>query len=144
MGEKISPINFDFSAEGGPASGGEKDIESGIKTEVGRVFKNYEKYLAEIRFNEALAGVWELISFADKYINKKKPWGIVDEKALKHVIINAGYIIGAIANLLEPFLPETAEKIKEQINFSAKGGSASGGEDSVLKIKKGGNLFPRL
>ena len=78
--------------------------------------------------------IWEFISFADKYINEKKPWAISDANELKNVIINAGYLIGTIASLLEPFLPETSDKIKEQIRM----------EDSVLKIKKGGNLFPRL
>ena len=53
---------------------------------------------------------------------------------LKSVIINACYIIGAVSNFLEPFLPETAGKIREQISF----------EGSIIEIKKGGNLFPRL
>ena len=84
--------------------------------------------------NEALASIWELVSFADKYINDKKPWGISDKKELRGIIINVSYIIGAIVNLLAPFLPETVEKIKKQILV----------DDSILKIKKGGNLFPRL
>jgi methionyl-tRNA synthetase len=75
-----------------------------------------------------------LISFADKYINEKKPWAIADETELRRVITNASYCIGTIANLLLPSLPETAGKIREQISVA----------DSVIQIKKGGNLFPRL
>ncbi|KKS38938.1 MAG: methionine--tRNA ligase [Candidatus Sungbacteria bacterium RIFCSPLOWO2_12_FULL_41_11] len=124
LGEKISPINFDF----------QKDVESGVKEIAEKTFKKYEACFEEIRLNEALASIWELVSFADKYINDKKPWGISDKKELRGIIINVSYIIGAIVNLLAPFLPETVEKIKKQILV----------DDSILKIKKGGNLFPRL
>ena len=124
IGEKISPITFDFG----------KDVELDIKAETERVFKNYEKYIEKIRLNETLAEIWKLVSYADKYINENKPWSIVDEKALKYVIINAGYVIGTIANLLQPFLPETAERILKQVNFSG----------NELVISKKEQLFPRL
>jgi methionyl-tRNA synthetase len=124
IGEKISPISFDFS----------QDIEVAVRRENERVCAAHEKHFSEIRLNEALASIWELISFADKYINKKKPWAIADETELRRVITNASYCIGTIANLLLPSLPETAEKIREQISVA----------DSVIQIKKGGNLFPRL
>lgn len=123
LGEKLSPLHFDF----------QKDIAADIKKETNRVYKNYEKYFEEIRLNEALASVWELVSFADKYINEKKPWSM-EGVELKKIIAGAAYLIGVITNLLQPFLPETAEKILEQISF----------EDSVIKIKKGETLFPRL
>lgn len=124
LGEKVSPIQFKFP----------DDIERKIIEEVGRVFHFYQEHLEEIRFNEALALVWELVSFADKYINDTKPWAIDDENRLRHIVANSAYVIGAVANLLGPFLPETAEKIKDRIQF----------KDSVLTIRKGENLFPRL
>lgn len=124
LGEKISPMVWNF----------ESDIEDAIKKETERVFSAYEKYLEEIRLNEALAAAWKLVSFSDQYINEKKPWSISGKEDLKHVIENAAYCIGAITNLLDPFLSETAEKIRAQISI----------EDSVIKIKKGNSLFPRL
>ena len=124
LGEKISSLEFDFK----------KDIEKSIDSTCDEVFKEYKEYLENIRLNEALAVIWKLISRGDKYINEKKPWSISDEKELKIVIINAVYIIGALTNLLAPFLPETAEKIRKQISF----------EGVVIKIKKGDNIFPRI
>ncbi|QQG44953.1 MAG: methionine--tRNA ligase [Candidatus Sungiibacteriota bacterium] len=123
LGESISPIHFDF----------QKDIITEAKKETARVFAEYEKHVTEVRLNEALAIVWALVSFTDKYINDEKPW----EKSgddFKGVIINAAYVIGVISNLLQPFLPQTAEKISTQISF----------EDSVVRVKKGVSLFPRL
>lgn len=123
LGEKISPIKFDFK----------KDIEKSVDAICDTAFKKYETHMDEIRLNEALGSIWELISFADKYINEKKPWTLHGDE-LKAVVTNASYIIGAIANLLEPFLPETAGKIREQIVL----------KDSIVEVKRGISLFPRL
>ncbi len=122
-GEKLSPLKFDFK----------KDIEREVDEVCDGVFKKYEKHFEGIRLNEALTDIWEVISFADRYINTSKPWQLEGE-ALKRVILNSSYLISAVTNLLEPFLPETAGKIREQVSIV----------DSVIKIKKSGNLFPRL
>ena len=123
LGEKHSPLHFDFKS----------DIEPQIKQKVDEAFKSYEKSFEEIRLHEALGGIWELITFSDRYINDTKPWSAANIEQ-KKIIANAGYLIGTITNLLNPFLPETVEKIRAQIYF----------KDSVIQIKKGGNLFPRL
>ena len=47
---------------------------------------------------------------------------------------NSGYLLGVILNLVEPFLPETGERIRKQIWFT----------ESAINFKKGENLFPRL
>lgn len=124
LGEKISPLVFDFSS----------DIETGIKQVASEIYQNYEKEITAIRLHEALARIWALISFADKYINGKKPWEIKNEAELKKVLANAGYVLGVVLNLVEPFLPQTGEKIRQQIWF----------RDSAINFKKGKNLFPRL
>ncbi len=35
---------------------------------------NYESEIESFKFNEALASVWEIISYCDKYINEEKLW----------------------------------------------------------------------
>ncbi len=124
LGQNLSPLHFNFEA----------DIDAEIKKISTEVFKSYEGHIAEIRLNEALANLWRLVSFADKYINEKKPWAEKNENELRRTLLNAGYLISTITALLSPFLPESAEKIKTQISI----------DDSVLKIKKGEALFPRL
>jgi len=125
LGEKVSPT----------AVHGEGDIEKEIRTEIDRVRALYEKSLHEFRLNESLGHAWELISFADKYINDKKPWTIKDDRdQFSRVVANACYIVDAVRKLIQPFLPKTAEKIREQISVGA----------SEITMKKAGNLFPRL
>ena len=98
---------------------------SEAKTKINQVIKSCNKLLDEFKFNEALVVIWELISFCDKYIEKERPW----EKSEKQeqVIRDLIFIINEIAKLIEPFLPETSEKILEQ-----------------LQTKKSEPLFPRL
>ncbi|MBI2453990.1 MAG: class I tRNA ligase family protein [Parcubacteria group bacterium] len=124
LGEKINPVKFDFSA----------DIDLEIKKVCNDFYREYEHALGEMKLHEALASVWSLISFADRYINEKKPWEIKGGEELRKVLANSGYLLGMILNLVEPFLPQTGEKIRKQVWFS----------DSSVNFKKGENLFPRL
>lgn len=84
-------------------------------------------------FNSALEYLWVLINIANKYIEDKKPWNLAKENKKEEL---GGFIrllvdvIREVAEAIYPFMPQTAESIKDQI-----------GRD---KIKKGKPLFPRI
>lgn len=124
LGEKISPIKFDF----------QNGVRAEFKKEADRVFQSYEKAFSELKLNEALAAVWQLVGWADRYINETKPWAVSERGELAAIIVNASFIISTIATLVKPFIPETARRIEEQIKFKY----------GVVEIKKGEGLFPRL
>ena len=102
-----------------------KFSNSNFQITVNKTRKECGRFLNEFRFNEALTAVWELISFCDKYIEEKKPWE--ESKNQKEVISDLLSTLKEIAELLKPFLPETSDKIIQQI-----------------KTKKSQPLFPRL
>ncbi len=118
--EKVSPVS--------------SAVPERIEKLVQEVSHKYNAAFDEFRLHEALGVVWELISFADKYINEEKPWEIKDSEKLKKVLMVPTRIICELSPLLEPFLPETSKKIKEQFTL----------KDSFIEIKKAGSLFPRL
>lgn len=121
LGEKVSPMPI--------------VTDEATARELARVREVYEKTCAEFRFNEALGAVWELIAAADKYINDTRPWTLKDDPAaLQKIIANAGMLVDAVRECIAPFIPETADKIREQIAV----------EGDTVKIQKRGNLFPRL
>ena len=100
-------------------------INPKFKTRIDKTRREYKKALEQFKFNEALISVWELISFCDRYIEKEKPW---EEKSTqKGVISNLLFAVNNIAELLQPFLPGTSEKIFQQ-----------------LKTRKSKPLFPRI
>ena len=96
-----------------------------LKSVIKNIQKQYKKALEEFRFNEVLVVIWGLISFCDRYIEKEHPWE--ESNKQKGVISDLLLAILEIAKLLEPFLPETSEKIIQQI-----------------KTKKKEILFPKL
>ena len=112
-----------------------------FKKEIERAQNKCKKYLEEFKFNEALASIWELITFCDRYIEKEKPWEEKSNK--KEVIGNLLFAISEIAKLLEPFLPETAEKILNQLTLQRRSGLMLS-KAEALKTQESQLLFPRL
>jgi len=96
---------------------------SKFRNEIENTWRNWRKAIEEFKFNEALGIVWELISFCDRYIEKERPWENKNQEVISDLLV----AIKNIAELLQPFLPETSAKILEQ-----------------LKTKKSQPLFPRL
>ena len=89
---------------------------------------NMTKFLKEFKFNEALNHIWGEISEADKKVNEEKPWELSSEK-VKPILEDLVKRIKHIGFNLQPFLPETAEKILKQFS---------------VEIKSAPPLFPRI
>ena len=124
LGERVSPLAFDV----------ERDTEPAIRTAVVELRLRVVEDTERLRLHEALAAVWRTIAFADRYISETKPWEVKDLARLNGIIGNAAYLVVTIGVLLTPFLPETVERIHEQIRY----------HDGSFAIKKSAVLFPRL
>ena len=75
----------------------------------------YEEALGLCRFDRALDEVWEQIRGLNQYIDEEKPWQLAkakDEEHLREVLAYQVSSLLQIADLLTPFLPDTAVKIK--------------------------------
>ncbi|HVW23212.1 MAG TPA: methionine--tRNA ligase [Candidatus Saccharimonadales bacterium] len=75
----------------------------------------YEEALAACRFDRALDEVWEQTRGLNQYIDEEKPWELAKAKDDDHLREVLAYQAGAllqIAELLVPFLPDTAAKIQ--------------------------------
>ena len=81
------------------------------------------------RFDEALKTIWGRISELDQAVEKDQPWRLGGEK-LEKVLERYVEKIRQIAYALQPFLPETAEKILKQFRGP--------------EIKSAAPLFPRI
>ncbi len=88
--------------------------------------KKIEKYFESFEFDKALNEIFSFVDICNEYVQNKKPWETKDKKILYELKDS----ILKIAELLWPFIPESADKIKKQ--FSAK------------KIKKGEILFRKI
>jgi len=92
--------------------------------------KEYKKDFEEFQFDEILKIIWDRIRILDRRLDEKAPWKVEDKKKLKTILQEAIDVIRQISYELQPFLPETAEKIEKQFQGP--------------KIKSEKPLFPRL
>lgn len=75
----------------------------------------YEEAMAHCRFDRAVEEAWEQVRGINQYIDTEKPWEIAktnDVAHLREVLAYATSALLEIAELLEPFMPETAHKIQ--------------------------------
>lgn len=92
------------------------------------ITKDVADLIENYKLNEALVFIWSQISEADRKINETKPWELEGEKATE-VLTELVEKIQQTAFDLQPFLPETSEKILKL--FSGE-------------IKSSPPLFPRI
>ena len=88
---------------------------------------------ADLNFSAALTSIWEVINMANKYVEETKPWNLSKEgktEELKAFIRLLVEVIRNVGEAISPFMPRTAESIREQI-----------GEE---RINKTNPLFPRI
>lgn len=104
-----------------------------LELQVGKVPEEnrnkFSKLINRMELGQALGGPWEVIREANRFIDERKPWELVktDKEKFKEVMDRLGYDLNLIAERLTPFMPDTAEKIKE-----------------ALKTKKVEPLFQRI
>lgn len=98
-----------------------EERDNGLKKDV---FLQLERF----RFDVALEIIWKTISGADKYLERERPW----ESTLSKIVVLREAVTRTreIAEVLRPFLPETAGKILKQF--------------AGPRIKSEPPLFPRI
>ncbi len=87
-----------------------------------------EGYMDNLQFSSALSEIWKLVSRTNKYIDETMPWVLAkdEEKSarLAGVLYNLAESIRIISVLIEPFMPNTAPIIWEQMGIE-KGAETS-------------------
>ena len=136
-----------------PDAGPSGDEDETLRKSAMALIENYDGYMNEMAFHKALMAVWELISHVNKYIDTMAPWVLAksDPERLKTVICHIFETLRIVAGLVWPFMPESAEKIQEQLGLSRQGENCHladlkiwGREKPLFPIKKAPGLFPRI
>ncbi|MCC7432951.1 methionine--tRNA ligase [Candidatus Peregrinibacteria bacterium] len=126
-----------------------RGVDDGFEQIVGAAWVNYGQSFVDFDLKKALEVVVNLGYLANKYVDDTKPWILAkeDKKRLAEVIYNLLELIRAIALMLLPYLPASAEKILQALRSDA--GPWFGRKEFGL-LKEGqilgevGILFPRL
>lgn len=93
------------------------------------------------KFSNALDTVWELISELDRYIQAYEPFKLIKTNRGKTQAVLWETVYGAlaVADMLEPFLPDTAEKIFKMFGVAQEAYK----DTNSLKIFPHAALFPK-
>jgi methionyl-tRNA synthetase len=110
-------------------------IKTDLKVEltdsnVQETLHTFKSAMADYKFNEALQVVWEKIKNIDETLSRETPWKMTDREEITKSLKPLAQTILNLAYLLEPFIPESSQKIQKQFLES--------------QITKGTSLFPRL
>jgi methionyl-tRNA synthetase len=115
--------------------------------------ENLEINMESFQFSLALSEVWKLISYANRYIEETTPWSLAKDpeksKRLACVLFNLCESLRIISILLSPFIPETSQKIRNQLSLQNdeiiwNDSHFWGKLSPESKITKGPAIFPRI
>jgi len=80
---------------------------------VGEIQKKYHEFMKKYEIGEAIKLVWSFIQRLDEYVEENKVYKLIKENQ-EDAKKRLGNLLGSveiIAELIQPFLPETAEKM---------------------------------
>ena len=100
-------------------------VDEDLKATVLAAYDKVEAKMDGLRVADALTEIFAIFKRCNKYIDETEPWVLAKDEAkadrLSTVLYNLveGIMIGT--SLLEPFMPETAQKIAAQLNADIRG-----------------------
>ena len=129
------------------------DADDDLKQMVSTLRDRYEAEMEHFQFQNALEQVFKTIQRANKYIDENAPWTLAKDPAnrarLATVMYNLLETVRICAVLLTPFIPDSAEKIFDQIGACPccrtwEKANVWGSLRPDVTVHKGEALFPRI
>lgn len=110
--------------------GAAEAVDEDLKAVATGTYDKVEAKMAELRVADALTEIFNLFKRCNKYIDETEPWVLAKDEAKKDrlatVLYNLVEGISIGAGLLEPFMPETAQRIMGQLNSEIRGFDSTG------------------
>ncbi len=136
------------------ASGG-NELDDALLTAAAACPPEVEARFAALDFNNVLAAIWSFVGAANRYVDQSAPWDLNKDPALAarldQVLYNQVEALRIIALMILPFMPETAEKMWDQLGLDTDiyaermaDAVAWGLMPAGTHVRRGAGLFPRL
>ncbi|MBS6519051.1 MAG: methionine--tRNA ligase [Clostridium sp.] len=101
-------------------TGAAEDVDADLKAVVLEAVKKADAKMEKLRVADAITDIFGIFRRSNKYIDETTPWTLAkdeEKKArLSEVLYNLTEAITIGASLLSSFMPETSEKILQQLN----------------------------
>jgi methionyl-tRNA synthetase len=125
-------------------------LDDEAKEKVQTTWTSYQEKMNNGLLHEGINIAWDLIHFANKYIDNHQPWKLIkeDEQKTKQILTNLLEICRHVSWLIMPFIPETATKIQKQLSINTDLNFADnkiwGGDVQWNQLGEAEILFPRI
>ncbi len=130
------------------------DYDADLRETVLGTVEKTEALLDKLQFSSALTEIWKTVSRTNKYIDETAPWVLAKDEAnkprLAQVLYNLAESIRIVSILIQPFMPETPEKIWYQLGINKTSDiswemtSKWGIYKTEYTVQKGDIIFPRI
>ncbi len=101
-----------------------EEVDEDLKATVLGTLEKASDKMDQLRVADALTEIFALFKRCNKYIDETMPWALAKDEAKKDrlatVLYNLVEGISYGATLLEPFMPETSQKILAQLNARSR------------------------
>lgn len=125
---------------------GEPDGE--LEAAITSVYSKVAAKMQDCRVADALDELWSLFRRANKYIDETAPWVLYKDEAmharLSQVLYNLLRAIDIGANILRPFLPETADKILAETGAKQRAAGDTAPAEQYVVASQPETLFARI
>ena len=99
-------------------------LDADLKSVVTGTYDKVKEKMSTLRVADAITEIFGIFKRCNKYIDETEPWVLAKDEAksdrLSTVLYNLVESITIGASLLQPYMPETAEKIVKQLNTSVR------------------------
>ncbi len=127
-----------------------EEIDEDLNAAVKNLKVIIDNKIAELKINEALESIFEVLRKCNKYIDDTAPWLLAKDEnnkdRLETIIYNLLESIKVCAILLQAFIPETANKILDSLKVENRNFDSLYQEVDVYDLgkEKPANLFERI
>jgi methionyl-tRNA synthetase len=107
-----------------PEMGIEDPVDDTLRELAERTFLTYRESMDQLKFTQALEGIWELIRFGNKYIDLTEPWklgkNLENKERLNSVLHNLVRVLKNVSLMIEPVMFKTAGEIRKRLALDEK------------------------
>jgi len=134
-----------------PEHGEFKEDDQEILASCHKLLPHVREKLDIQAFNDVLESIWVVIRAANAYVDHQAPWKLrkEDPERMKTVLYTLTEVIRHLGIILQPFMPDSCEKLLDQLSLSAEErGFDRLGSHFALKpdteLPKPQGVFPRF
>jgi methionyl-tRNA synthetase len=156
LGNLVNRVLKQCEKQGTPLSTGPRDeLDLGLERELVAGARSAAAAFDAVQPHRALEAIWQVVAAANQYIDRAAPWAAVKRGALDRagtILTTALEVLEAISVMIWPVLPESADKLRNQLGLPAL--APMPGQDQwpflrparpgTTKVGVAAPLFPRI